>query len=381
MAPSKGHPCYFSAVSLTLLRRSAFAVALGVAAWTGGCASGPRPAIEPAFAARTYTPIRIALLPPDVFMVVDQVGDNDPVKSEALRQQVIGQLVQMSTEAFRRRGYELDLSARWDGIIGRDGTPLVTSDELASMADAILQFANSPAGGQPGSLGVPQIIAPELAAKIGWATQADSLLYVNLKGVTTTNGKRAAAILGAVFIALIIVLVVLAATTNHGGGGGGNPVPHSPGRAVAGPTMRGSPSAGGAMAAVPGRAGGGMAVARGPVPVGRGSHFVGGGPRPRYYGGGPRVDVGVGIFIPLDGPAYTHEGQVTHEDGWFGDDQLYLSMTLVNASDGRVLWQLRDDFDLDADDPKDIQKLVNSVVGTIPLRGDLVDQSAAAGKR
>jgi hypothetical protein len=354
------------------------AVALCVVAWTAGCASGPRPAIEPTFAARTYTPVRIALLPPDVFMVVDQVGDNDPVKSEALRQQVIGEVVKLSADAFRRRGYDLDQRARWDGIFGPDGRPLVTPAELGGMADAILQFANSPTGGQQGPLIVPQIIAPELAAKIGWATQSDSLLYVNLKGVTTTNGKRAAAILGAVFIALIIVLVVLATMDNHGGGGGGGSLPggHSAGRAVAGPTMRGTPVSGSAM-----RSGGAMAATRGPVPVGRGAHFAGGGPRPRYYGGGPPVDVGVGIFIPLDGPTYTHDGQVTHEDGWFGDDELYMSMTLVNAADGRVLWQLRDDFDLDADDPKDIEAMVNRVVGTIPLRGDLVDQGAAANAK
>src|SRR6185436_1648919 len=90
------------------------ALMLAVLAWAAGCASAPRPAIEPAFAARTYTPVRIALLPPDVFMVVDEVGDNDPVKSEALRQQVIAEVVKFSGEAFRRRGYELDLSARWD---------------------------------------------------------------------------------------------------------------------------------------------------------------------------------------------------------------------------------------------------------------------------
>jgi hypothetical protein len=360
-----------------LLRRSAFAVVLAFVAWTAGCASGPRPALEPAFAARSYTPVRIALLPPDVFMVLDQLGDNDPVKSEALRQQVVSEMVRLSTDAFRRRGYDLDLSARWNGIFGQDGRPLVTSDELGSMADAILQFANGPAGGQVGPLTVPQIIAPELAAKIGWATQADSLLYVNLKGVTTTNGKRAAAILGAVFIALVVVLIVLATSKSSGGGHPGH-VGHGPARAVAGPTMRGGPPVGTAM-----RAGGGgtaMGVARGPAPVGRGTHFVagGGGPRPRYYGGGPRVGVGVGVFIPLDGPTYTHDGQVEHEDGWFGDDELYLNMTLVNAADGRVLWQLRHDFDLDADDPKDIEALVNQVVGTIPLRGDLVEQNAAA---
>jgi len=349
------------------------AIVLGVVAWTAGCASAPRPAIEPAFAARTYTPIRIALLPPDVFMVLDQVGDNDPAKSEALRRQVIDQVVRLSAEAFRRRGYDLNLSARWDGVFGADGQPLVTGDELAGMADAILQFANGPVGGQQGPLEMPQIIAPELAAKIGWATQSDSLLYVNLKGVTTSNGKRAAAILGAVFIALVVVLIVLATAKSSSGHGNGAPIARGPGRPVAGPTMRGGAPVGGGMRGAP------APIARGPVPVGRGSRFAGGRPT-RYYGGGPRVGVGVGVFIPLEGPTYTHEGQVQYEDSWFGDDELYLNMTLVNAADGRVLWQLRQQFDADAEDPKDLQTMVDQVVGTIPVRGDLeVSGAPAAG--
>jgi TolB-like protein len=92
--------------------------------------------------------------------------------------------------------------------------------------------------------------------------------------------------------------------------------------------------------------------------------------------------LGIGVMIPLGGPGYTHEGQVTHEDEWFGGDQMYLSMTLVNASDGRVLWHLRDDLDLDAEDPQDVQEMVNRVVRSIPLRGDLVDQgTSGANKR
>jgi hypothetical protein len=359
-------------VFVVRFRQSVLAIVMGVVAWTAGCASAPRPAIEPAFAARTYTPIRIALLPPDVFMVLDQVGENDPEKSEALRRQVIDQVVRLSSEAFRRRGYDLNLSARWDGVFGPDGQPLVTADELTGMADAILQFANGPVGGQEGPLVQPQLIAPELAAKIGWATQSDSLLYVNLKGVTTSNGKRAAAILGAVFIALIVVLIVLA-TTKSSGHGNSAPIARGAGRPVPGPTMRGGAPIGGGMR------GGPPPMARGPVPMGRGSRFAGG-PAPRYYGGGPRVGVGVGVFIPLEGPSYTHEGQVQYEDSWFGDDELYLNMTLVNAADGRVLWQVRHQFDADAEDPKDIQSMVDQVVGTIPLRGDLeVTGPAAAG--
>ncbi|MBC8134076.1 MAG: hypothetical protein H7X95_13925, partial [Deltaproteobacteria bacterium] len=150
-------------------RHSAAAIALAVLSWTAGCATGPKPAIEPAFAARTYTPIRIALLPPDVFMVLDEVGDNDPAKSEALRQAVFDQVVKFSTEAFRQRGYDLNLSAHWQGVVGQDGQLLVSRDELATMANSILQFSNGPSGAKQGPLTTPEIIAPDLAAKIGWA--------------------------------------------------------------------------------------------------------------------------------------------------------------------------------------------------------------------
>lgn len=356
-------------------------MALAVAAWSAGCAIIPKPVIEPAFAARTSTPLRIALLPPDVFTILDQLGDNDPARSEELRRQVFDEVVRFSSEAFRQRGYELDLSARWDGVVGADGQLLVGQDELSSMANAVLSFVNSPAGGQHQPWQVPQVVAPELAAKIGWATQSDTLLYVNLKGVTTSDGKRTAVVLGAVFIALLVVLIVLASTKSSGGGGGGGmPVGHpgSVGRVAAGPALRGGPRMGGPMAIGPVR-GGGAPVRVGPPPVGRGARWGGGGGPPRVYGGGPRVGVGVGVFIPLEGPTYTHEGQVTHEDGLFGDDEVYLSMTLVNAADGRVIWHLRDDFDLDADDPADIETLVRRVVETIPLRGDLGASGAAPG--
>lgn len=363
------------------LRRSALALAVAVLAWTAGCATVVKPAIEPTFAARTYTPIRIALLPPDVFMVLDQVGDNDRAKSEALRQAVFNNLVKFSAEAFRQRGYELDFSARWDGVVDRSGQLLVNRDELAVMANSILQFVNAPAGGTKGPLTTPEIIAPDLAAKIGWATQSDALLYVNLKGVTTSNGKRTGQVVGTVLFVVVIALIVLAILADSKGGGGGRGggtpgVATGAGQALAGPVTRGGLPGGGGGGGLPTGPGvggiGGIGGPRGVPPVGRGGRsFVGGGGPGRVYGGGPRVGVHMGVMIPLDGPGYTHEGQVGHQDEWFGGDQMYLSMTLVNASDGRVLWHLKDELDLDAEDPKDVQEMVNRVVRSLPLRGDL----------
>ncbi|HZL18058.1 MAG TPA: hypothetical protein VFG23_09960, partial [Polyangia bacterium] len=166
------------------------ALALAVLAWSAGCATAPRPSIDPGFAARAYTPGRIALLPPDVFLVLDQVGEDDPVKSAALGQTVSAETVRAVEQTLHARGYDVDLSARWDGIFGHDGTLLVGRDELGALANGIIAFSNSPAGDAGGPAVVPRLVAPELAARVGWATQSDALLYVNIKGAVTTPGRR-----------------------------------------------------------------------------------------------------------------------------------------------------------------------------------------------
>ncbi|HVR00587.1 MAG TPA: hypothetical protein VMT47_00520, partial [Polyangia bacterium] len=243
-------------MTLGSLRGSALAVSMAVAAWSAGCATAPPPLVDPAFATGAYVPARIAVLPPDVFVVVDQVGDNDPARSAALGQAVSGETVRVVEQALRARGYDVDLSARWDGIVAGDGSVLVNRDELRWLVNGVLQFGNSGAGvGPPAG---PGYVAPELAAKVGWATQSDALLYVNVKGVTTTSGKRAASILAGVFIVVIVAAIVLALVANGKGGGSGGPSVGGGGfrgqsvaRAPSGGGFRGVPPAGGAAARMP----------------------------------------------------------------------------------------------------------------------------------
>ncbi len=193
-------------------------LALAILAWSAGCATAPGPSIDPGFAARAYTPGRIALLPPDVFLVLDQVGDDDPVKSAALGQTVSAETVRAVEQALRARGYDVDLSARWDGIFGPDGTLLVGRDELGALANGIVAFSNSPAGEAGGPAMVPRLVAPELAARVGWATQSEALLYLNIKGAVTTPGRRAATVLAVVFIVVIVAAIIFLAS-KHGGSG------------------------------------------------------------------------------------------------------------------------------------------------------------------
>jgi hypothetical protein len=399
--------CYVSSVTLGSLRGSALALAATVAAWSAGCATAPRPAIDPAFATGAYVPARIAVLPPDVFVVLDQVGDNDPVQSAALGQTVSVETVRALERSLRARGYDVDLSARWDGIFGADVGVLVSRDELGWLANGVLQFGNSGADGGDAGSTAPGVVAPELAAKVGRATQSDAFLYVNVKGVTTTNGKRAASILAGVFIVFVIAVIVLALAANGKGGGSSNApglggggfhgqpvaratpsgggfrgVPPTGGHAAALPSggFHGAPSSGAAAATPSGSA---MARPSGGVAPGGGGWRAGSPPAAapggRVYGGGPNVGVGfgVGVIIPLDGPVYTHDGDVTHEDETFAGDELYVSMTLVSTYDGRILWHARQELDLDAEDPRDVDRMVQSLLDSLPPRGGFPPPSPA----
>ncbi|HXU06858.1 MAG TPA: hypothetical protein VN903_38155 [Polyangia bacterium] len=356
-------------MTLFSLRRSALALFLAVTAWATGCAITPRPVVDPGYAARAYTPLRVAVLPPDVFVVVDQVGDNDPAQAAALGQQVSGEIVQSAEQVLRARGYDVDLSARWDGIHGQDGAVLVSGEELGGLANGVLAFANSQEAASEGALATPRVVAPELASHVGWATQSDAVLYLNVKGAVTTPGKRTASILIGVFFVAIVAAVVIALVASSKGGGnsggsngfrGSAPGTSAVGRAPAG-GWRGTPTT-----ALAPRGGTPIATPRG-API-----YRGGGAAPSravgapVYVGGPHVGVGVGVIVPLDGPVYTHDGRVDYDEPMFAGDQLYVSMTLVSTYDGRVLWHARDSVDLEADHPEHIDELMHAFLETLP---------------
>ena len=91
---------------------------------------------------------------------------------------------------------------------------------------------------------------------------------------------------------------------------------------------------------------------------------------PAYGGGhvygGPHVGVGIGVVVPLNGPTHTHEGAVADEEDVFAGDQAYVSMTLISSHDGRVLWHARQSLDVELDHPPQIERMIDSLVGTIP---------------
>ena len=362
-------------MSLSHLRGSALALMVAVFGWAAGCAVAPHPMVDPGYAARAYTPLRVAVLPPDVFVVVDQVGDNDPAMSAALGQQVSAQIVHVAEQTLRARGYDVDLSARWDGIYGQDGAVLVSRDQLGGLANGVLAFANGPAGAPEATLGAPQVIAPDLAGRVGWATQSDAVLYLNVKGAVTTPGKRTASILAGVFFVVIIaaVIVAVAASSKGGGNGGGSGWGHGAGGAPRAGSVARAPAPG-AWHGTPVGGGGsgwrGTPTTGSPAPA---SGWRGAGSAPRapvggrvYTGGGPHVGIGIGVVVPLDGPVYTHDGSVDYDDPMFAGDELYVSMTLVSTYDGRVLWHARDNVDLEADHPEHIDQMVHAFLDTLP---------------
>jgi hypothetical protein len=241
-------------MKLARLRASLTALALSVCAWAAGCGT-PQPMMEPVFAARTYTPARIALLPPAVFMVYDQYGDNDPQRSAQLGQAVSQQTMSVIADELRRRGYDVNLQARWDGVYDGSGQLLVPGNDLAWLANSIVMFANSELGGGEGTMAAPAFVAPELARRVGWATQSDSMLYVNMKGVAVSQGKRTAQVVGTLLFVVVIAAIVAVLLSQNKNGGGPSNGPGG-GTGVAGrpiPRAGGSGApVGGAMASGPG---------------------------------------------------------------------------------------------------------------------------------
>jgi hypothetical protein len=340
------------------MKRRGFGIVAAVFAWSAGCAHPPRPAIDPFFAARSYTPARVALLPPDAFVIYDEVGENDPRKSAELGRAVADHLARGLVDGLSRKGYALDTSAGWDGVHAPDGQITLGGQDLGVMAGGILQFSASPAGGVEGTMPQPVFVNPDLARRIGAATGDDTILYVNVKGVAVSPGKRAAQVAGVVFFVVILAVVVLLIISESKGHG-------SSGSSAVGQGFRGGPArAVHAAPAPPIHPGAGAPTrARITSPRGYGMAPSGGGP---VYGNNFVLGVGVGMSVPVDGPVATHEGAVKEEDRTFAGDQAYVTMSMVSTYDGRVLWHLRGSFDVELDDPRDVQRFVSQVVQTIP---------------
>ncbi len=334
---------------------------LAVFAWVAGCATGPRPLVDSGYAARAYTPGRIAVLPPDVFVVLDQVGDNDPVKSARVGQALAGEAVGAIQRTLRERGYDVATLPTWGDVPGPDGTPLLSGAVLEGLARGVISFASSPDGGREGATELPPRVSPELANRIGWATQSDAVLYVNVKGVVTTPGRQTATILTAVFIVVIVAAIVLVLASQKGGG-----APHGVSggsHAASSGGWRAAPLGGSAVHPAAFHPGAVRAPPIGAAPV---RTWRGGGRPPVGRGGPLYVGGGLNLVIPIDQPVYTHDGSVTYDDPIFAGDELYVSMTLVSTYDGRVLWHARDSLDLEANRPADVDRMVRLFLTTLP---------------
>ena len=148
----------------------------------------------------------------------------------------------------------------------------------------------------------PAFVAPELARRVGWATQSDALLYVNMKGVAVSPGKRTAQVVGTVLFVVVIAAIVAMLVTQKGNQSAASS-PTAPAAASAG---RAVPRAGGRRAAVGAAA---MAVRAGAPHHARWSRRWGGATTAPARGGGrvyhssPRFHSGRPRRRGLDGAA------------------------------------------------------------------------------
>src|SRR5204863_6917929 len=122
---------------------------------------------------------------------------------------------------------------------------LVRGQELGGLGNGVLAVANSADAANEGALATPRLVAPELAARGGAATQSEAVLYVNVKGAVVTPGKRTASILAGVFFVVIVAAVILAlAASAKGGNGGGSNIGRGSGGVPRGTPVARAPAGG-----------------------------------------------------------------------------------------------------------------------------------------
>ena len=138
-----------SAASLAAVLR--LGPGLATLAWAAGCATPPDDRTGVRRRAPTPPPASPSC-PRRCSWCTTSTGTTTRRSPAQLGQAVTQQTVALMADELRRRGYDVNLQARWDGIYDGNGQLLVGGNELAWLASSIVQFANSEAGGGEGPM-------------------------------------------------------------------------------------------------------------------------------------------------------------------------------------------------------------------------------------
>ena len=313
--------------------RSAWIALVASCALLYGCATPWPQAVsvaDPAFARRAQPIASVDVLPVDLQLWADDPSRGDP---DALRASAETDLVSATTAALMQHGYAVRALIDWQGDYDAPGggrALAYTPDALAATIDALSSYGSE--ASQHAGLPVPY-----LPAHLGDATHSDATLYVggwSFVGDDTSNGTKVAEYVAIAVVIIIVVAIAIAASKSHGGGGHGG-------------------GGGGAHAAGGGHAG---------VSMGR---FHGGGfhaPTAHVIGAIARTADAFGRIAAASADRPDWYDEAPHD----GHSQMYVEMTLVDNHTGLVLWHARQQFPASAADHGDVQRVIASLVATLP---------------
>ncbi len=195
--------------SLSAARRRAPFVAVAFAAWAmTACATTESRGYVAETTLDAPPPRTVALLPVDVHVVFDGMGDLEPEEEAALRKDVNERVARLLAEELPKRGYDLAATLGWEGNGDLD------ERAIYDMIDGLVAHSNEVAwGGEGGGT-----IDPEITRYLGAQTGAGAILYVNGRALANTEAKKVWQVVLVGVAALAVVGTVYAASRPSSGG-------------------------------------------------------------------------------------------------------------------------------------------------------------------
>lgn len=305
--------------TLADLRSRALPLLAAAMAWAcSACVSSHRMGYAaPSLATLAPAP-RLAILPIDLDVRVDGMGEIEPGELDEIRAEVVREVQRLFIEELPRRGYDVAAALDWSG------NDLVDPAAIEEMVDGLVAHANAVAWKNPPG----GTIDPELTQYLGDNTGADTLLYVNGSALANTSAKK----VWQVVLVLGVVLAVVGTVVAVGSASREN---------------RGS------------RGGDGYVAGR----SSSGTHFH----YSSYRRSGGPILVGPVIFVShRSHGASAAPAPHVEEPGFFDGERARMIATLVDTRTGEILWHIDEQQRIDPRDGTDLADFVNDLLEGLP---------------
>jgi len=360
-----------------LLSRATAAVALGTSLAVTACTPWPEVAArtDPTFARRGRPVARIDLLPIDldVWTSPARSGEADPLRLAAE-----GVIVTTALQELNRRGYDVGSVIGWNGDgLSASGSPgvVLAPEEVRATADALASYGTAVSR-------TPGLPVPYLPARLGAVTGADATLYVG--GWAYAGDHRASddddalIALGIIAAVAVVAVVAVAAASDGDSDSDGGRVSRSErhgveshGSSVARRVVDHRGGGGGGSRSALGAASRGLGAAASTLTRGA-VHALSTAGRAAAEVADAMGRTGTHLAIVAGDGGYPCEiaapcgVSAWHPPPAGGESSLYLELTLIDNQRGFVLWHAHQQFPVDVEQRREVQRAVGTLLASVP---------------